>query len=137
MFKVLLLVYHTFNKSAPDYLQSILTLHIPTRTLRSTNFHTLQVPRVRHSWGERAFSHMGPKLWNNLPITLRQNPSLESFKSELKSHLFNLTWILVYVYVSVILLYVYVYICTAPRASFWWNARFISIHYYYYLLYSH
>lgn len=90
IFKVLLLVFRALNTCGPTYLQDMLNFHRPSRVLRSTNSNLLQTPRVRHSWGERAFSHMGPKLWNDLPVTLRQNPSLESFKAELKTHLFDL-----------------------------------------------
>ena len=50
----------------------------------------LQIPRIKHSWGERAFSHVGPKIWNSLPMSLRNASSLNEFKSNLKSFLFNL-----------------------------------------------
>ncbi|XP_076847106.1 uncharacterized protein LOC143492613 isoform X4 [Brachyhypopomus gauderio] len=40
-------------------------------------------------FGERAFSVVGPKLWNSLPISLRSCTSLKTFKSELKTLLFR------------------------------------------------
>ena len=48
------------------------------------------MPRIKHSWGERAFSHVGPKIWNSLPMSLRNASSLNEFKSNLKLYLFNL-----------------------------------------------
>ena len=90
-FKILLLVYRTLNKSAPTYLQDILSPYNPSRTLRSSSSNKLQTPRVKHSWGERTFSYLGPKLWNELPSSLRKSSSLDKFKSSLKSHLFSQT----------------------------------------------
>ena len=91
IFKILLLVYHTLHTSAPTYLQNSLHVYQPLRRLRSsdTSSHTLQTPRIKHSWGNRAFSYIGPKLWNDLPHALRQMSSLATFKSSLKTHLFD------------------------------------------------
>ena len=37
----------------------------------------------------RSFSAAAPKLWNDLPLELRQVTSLDSFKSRLKTYLFK------------------------------------------------
>ena len=62
----------------------------------STNLHEpydpptlLQIPLSKKSWGERAFAHAGPALWNSLPQELKDSNSLTSFKCNLKTHLFN------------------------------------------------
>ena len=39
--------------------------------------------------GDRAFSVAAPKLWNGLPISIRNATSIECFKSNLKRFLFN------------------------------------------------
>ena len=39
--------------------------------------------------GARSFSAAAPKLWNGLPVELRQATSLDSFKSKLKTYLFK------------------------------------------------
>lgn len=89
-FKILLLVYRTLHTSAPVYLQDTLNIYTPPRNLRSSNSQILQVPRVKRNWGERSFSYIGPTLWNNLPFSLRQAKSIQVFKSNLKTYLFNL-----------------------------------------------
>ena len=89
-FKILLLVYRSLHKLAPSYLQNTLNVYKPSRNLRSSTSQALQMPRIKHSWGERAFSHVGPKIWNSLPMSLRNASSLNEFKSNLKSYLFNL-----------------------------------------------
>ena len=48
------------------------------------------VPRTRTCLGARAFGVAGPRLWNALPISLRQSDlSLGQFRRALKTHLFD------------------------------------------------
>ena len=47
----------------------------------------LQEKRCHNKYGERAFSHSGPKLWNLLPINIREEHDTEKFKKCLKSFL--------------------------------------------------
>ncbi len=42
--------------------------------------------------GGCSFSYLAPKLWNNLPNTVREADTLCQFKSRLKTHLFNLAY---------------------------------------------
>lgn len=92
-FKVLLLVYKAQHNLAPTYLTNLLNHYLPTRTLRSSDSHLLSIPSSNlRSMGDRAFSVAGPKLWNSLPLSIRQCPSLSTFKSSLKTHLFTLAF---------------------------------------------
>jgi len=43
--------------------------------------------------GDRAFSVAAPRLWNALPLTVRAAPTLASFKKLLKTHLFKIAYI--------------------------------------------
>jgi len=40
--------------------------------------------------GDRSFAVAGPRLWNSLPISLRQISSYGQFRRYLKSHLFGI-----------------------------------------------
>jgi len=40
------------------------------RLLRSANYRACVVPRTQNSFGDRAFSVAGPKIWNDLPPEL-------------------------------------------------------------------
>ena len=89
IFKVLLLVHKAINTTGPTYLQDLLTPHFTSRTLRSGNSNLLAVPRTKLTkMGDRAFSSLGPRLWNKLPENIRALDSLTAFKSHLKTHLF-------------------------------------------------
>lgn len=71
-FKILLFVYKSLCSHAPSYLSELLQ------------------PYTRR--GDRAFAVVGPRLWNNLPLEVRIAPSVISFKSLLKMHLFSLAY---------------------------------------------
>ena len=86
-FKTLLIVYKCLNGMAPHYLQDRLSLCDDPR-LRSYQ-KQLKVPNSRTNYGDRRFSVAGPTLWNKLPLDIRFAPSLEIFKSKLKTHLFD------------------------------------------------
>ena len=89
-YKINTLCYKCITGTAPSYLCDCLQLYTPSRTPRSaSDTLSLQIPRTRHSTvGSRAFSVFGPSTWNDLPLPLRQKPSLDSFKSNLKTFLF-------------------------------------------------
>ena len=61
------------------------------RQLRSSDTVTCLVPRTRTCLGDRAFGVAGPRLWNALPISLRQpHLSLGQFR-----------WVLKHIYLTV------------------------------------
>ena len=91
-FKILLLTYKILHRQAPSYLSDLISLRSSSssRSLRSSS--TLQLtsgPRTHTQYGDRAFSVNAPKLWNKLPVRIQNAPSLDQFKSLLKSYLFN------------------------------------------------
>jgi hypothetical protein len=94
--KVLSLAYRCLNNSAPPYLSDLVKEHkLQTNmVLRSSSKSLLYVPNknegaknVRH--GQRAFASAAPKLWNNIPVTLKKEESVPKFKRSLKTHLFS------------------------------------------------
>ncbi len=87
---ILLLCYRCLNGSAPQYLTSLLSAHKPPRNLRSSrDVLKLNVPCSKRLWGDRAFSVAAPQPWNHLPYEIRAAPSVNIFKSLLKTHLFS------------------------------------------------
>ena len=74
-YKINTLCYKCITGTAPSYLLDCLQLDTPSRTLLS-----LQIPRARLSTvGSRAFCFRSMNM-NDLPLPLRQKPSLDSFK---------------------------------------------------------
>jgi len=92
-FKVLLMVYKALHGLAPYYIRELLNDYQPTRQLRSSSNIMLQIPRTRTvRYGDRAFSAYAPKIWNILPLHVRQSDTISSFKSRLKTHYFKLKY---------------------------------------------
>ena len=88
-FKVLLIVYKSLNNLSPRYLQGLFSFYHPPRTLRSSSQKFLVVRRIKTRYGARALANCGPKLWNQLPFSIKTADTLLQFKSLLKTHLFN------------------------------------------------
>ena len=89
-FKILLITYKIIHLSEPNYLVSQLKLKTSARTLRNQDNLTLETPWFKNSarMGDCSFFITAPKLWNSLPLNIRSAPSVDSFKSLPKKHLF-------------------------------------------------
>ena len=119
VFKILLLIFHCLKGSAPHFNISLVHEYTPVRSLRSSNSGSLIVPKSTKTWGEWAFAHAGPTLWNKLPLFIKDSMSPDSFKSNLKTHLFNasswLSYSLTVFVLSIVLISIFPY---APRALY-------------------
>ena len=99
------------------------------------SFFLFHIVYVRSSLGKRAFSVIGPRLWNSLPPDTRKSSTLPIFCSKLKTHFFkiafspyalsHLHWLSTRILILAILI---VYLIE-------WHYRGIEVHYYnYYFL---
>ena len=66
--------------------------YLPVRHLESVTQSSLHIPSVDQGnntkhFGVRAFSNATPRLWNSLPITLRERNLKETFKNNPKTYL--------------------------------------------------
>ncbi len=89
-FKVLMFAYKTTTGTAPIYLNLLVQMYAPSRSLRSASEQRLVVPSQRGTKSlSRTFSWTVPSWWNDLPISIRTAESLAIFKKHLKTHLFR------------------------------------------------
>ena len=92
-FKIGIMTWKALNGHAQkNYIKELITPYTTRRSLRSSDQALLSVPRCRVSYGERAFSVAAPKLWNRLPLILRQQEQYGAFKARLKTHLFKMSY---------------------------------------------
>ena len=91
-YKIYLLTFKCIHNSAPSYLQSLLQPYEPNRRLRPACKGYLNETKTRTVAGDRAFSNAAPTLWKQLPEKIRDINNIEHFKTELKTHLFNLAY---------------------------------------------
>ena len=99
-FKICMLGYKMFYGSAPQYLQDLIQVDEntdvlkPTRQNSKVDRYKLKPPKgnVKVSkLGKRRISQYLPEVWNCLPEDLRDCPTEESFRSNLKTLLFDAT----------------------------------------------
>jgi hypothetical protein len=91
-FKVATLVHRSLSGGAPAYLADDcrLVADARARSLRSADSRACVVCRTHSNFGDRAFAAAGPRLWNSLPPSLRQQDiSYSQFRRLLKTFLFG------------------------------------------------
>ena len=89
-FKIMLLTWKALNGKAPVYLRELLKPYSTGRNFRSEGKNLLAIPRTSTAAGDKAFSVAAPKLWNTLPLNIRDCTSLLTFKNNLKTYLFTI-----------------------------------------------
>ncbi|CAH3178097.1 unnamed protein product [Porites evermanni] len=73
---------------------SILLLTFTLYSLRSIESIFLELPGIKThpTLGDRAFQSAAPYLWNALPSAIRNMKTLDTFKTAVKTHFFNLAF---------------------------------------------
>jgi len=88
--KIAVLTYKVLHYSAPRYLVADLP---GRRDLRSASTSHLVIPPIKLSTvGSRAFPVATAQAWNSLPEAVISSSSLQSFRRQLKTHLFHLSY---------------------------------------------
>ncbi len=67
-----------------EYLCTVLTKHNIPYDLRDDNRFTQKKFRTI-TYGKRSFVYLGPKLWNTMPLEIKNAVSLQDFKDRLKT----------------------------------------------------
>ena len=90
-FRILVYVFKCLHNEAPVYLDDLVGIYIPRRSLRSSSDTSSLVNRPSAKRvGERAFRHSAPALWNELPTNIRDIPTPQAFKRALKTFYYRL-----------------------------------------------
>ena len=82
VFKMCLIVHKCIWSIAPESLISM-------TVIKNVRTYLLSEKGYTNTYGERAFSRAGPKLWNNLPLKVRMESNTDAFKKLLKSFLMS------------------------------------------------
>ena len=89
-FKILVLTFWALHGQAPFYITELIKPYSPARSLRSSEQNLLMVPQTCFKTrGDRSFKATAPRLWNELPLDLRSLVSIDAFKKQLKTYLFQ------------------------------------------------
>ena len=102
IYKLCLQVFKCLHGTAPSYLMELLHLHTRDRRLRPASLLQLAPCPPKRGVGRAGFRVAGPAAWNTLPPSLRAADSLLGFKKQLKTHLWQSTYLLQWIQWKVI-----------------------------------
>ena len=92
-YKITVIVFQCLQGTAPKYLRDLIPKQTTNRNLRSAENHKL--PVIRSNTAQRhnsSIMSMGPRIWNALPAHLRCTEHIETFKNNIKTHLFKVSY---------------------------------------------
>ena len=93
-FKICLITFRALKFNQPLYIRELLSLAPvePVMSLRSSDdpYHLCEPRAVGESnFANRSFAYVAPRLFNTLPLSLKQIESVDTFKKQLKSFFFS------------------------------------------------
>ena len=88
-----LLSYKTRSTGTLAYLASLLESYRPARELRSSNKNLLTVPQLSLALSAKAFCVSALTVWNSLPDACTEAELVSTFRSRLKTELFNVAYV--------------------------------------------
>ena len=92
IYKICLLTYKALKFGEPKYLYEYLVpfeLETSVTVRHGSDRHRLFEPRTSHCSGERSFQHSAPRLYNKLPVEIKDSENINQFKKTLKTYLFG------------------------------------------------
>ena len=85
-FQKLVTMYKIVNGTAPEYLCNLLPTLVTERTIlyNLRNAEHISIMNTRTEIFAKSFIPSGSLLWNNLPLSIRSETSVNTFKLKLK-----------------------------------------------------
>ena len=88
-YKISTICFSSLSGKSPQYLSDTVQPYTLTRKLHSaSDTHTFVIPCVNQNYLAKDHS-LNPSVWNKLPQSVRHSDSSSSFKTALKTHLFQ------------------------------------------------
>ena len=86
-FDRLVMTYKIINKLSPESLWDKFESRSVHSKYETRNCHDLQIPRLNTERAKNGFKYSALKLWNDMPVDIREASTLKCFKKKLKAHL--------------------------------------------------
>ena len=95
-FKIALLTHKCLHGNAPSYLKELICVRSSSNRycLRANDdkWFLQTLSNLNFIRSKSMFSFAAPKVWNSLPLSLREIDSVSIFKAHLKSHFFSIAF---------------------------------------------
>ena len=85
IFKILLIVYKRVTGQCSENLK----IKYKGHNCRPQDYLLLETAKAKTKYGRRRFDYAAPRLWNALPLNVRTEENIESFKRQIKTILFD------------------------------------------------
>ncbi len=85
-YEICIMIYKILNSNTPSYLMKLPTVK-DTRPVCTRQQNQLFVPKTRTCTGARSVQVAGPRLWNSLPLGIRDANTVFSFKRKLYNYI--------------------------------------------------
>ncbi len=86
MKSTLKMVYKGIHDMGSKTINDIFKYYQPTRTLRSDSKRLLVPARITSKFAENDIAQRGCLYWNPIPLVLKEQPTMDQFKTQLKSN---------------------------------------------------
>ena len=83
------MVYKVVNKLCPESLWDVYEQRCNLSSYNTRNNRDLHIPKVNLEHRKKGFRYSGIKIWNDIPLEIRELSSLTLFKKKLKGYLLN------------------------------------------------
>ena len=80
------MTYKILNKISPESLWDKFDQRSSHSTYATRNCKDLQIPKLKTELMRKSFQYSAVKNWNDIPVDIRETPSLNRFKKQLKVH---------------------------------------------------
>ena len=84
------MVYKIVNKQCPESLWNMFQQRCSISHYNTRNYRDLHIPNLNLEFTKKGFHYSGIKVWNDIPVNIRELSSLHLFKIHLKRHLMSL-----------------------------------------------
>ena len=81
------MTYKIVNKLCPGNLWDKYQPRSSHLTYRTRHCKDFQIPRYKTEFAKKGFHYAALKSWNDIPVEIRELPTLDRFKKQLKTHL--------------------------------------------------
>ena len=83
------MAYKIMNKLCPNSLQGKFTMRSQISAHATRNCQDIDVPKRNLEFSKKSFLYSGNKLWNDIPLDIRNSPTVLTFKKKLKDYLLH------------------------------------------------
>ena len=89
MFDRAVMAYKIMNRLCPENLWNKFQQRSQYSSYNTRFCRDLQIPRYNLEYAKKGFSYSALKVWNEIPIRIRELPTLCQFKKQLKTYLMS------------------------------------------------